>query len=144
MGHCLMMRKGENHTKPVLILPSELQLLETVLINGTPVKTATGYDSVDSAIKKAIILPIPSTSTTTISYSTLYAVQNGAPTGTRAYSNFDVYASKEAAKSFTQAAVANGGAEKSFNGISNGYYLMIATESFGAVQYYSYAFQEVT
>lgn len=143
MGKCLFMRKGETHTDPFPIVPADLQFLETVLVNGEAVQTATGYDTVEYAIKKAVVLPVPSTTTTTISYSTLYAIQNGNVTTTRAYSNFNVYSSKTEAMAFTQAAVPNGGAEKSFSGIDNGYYLMIATENFGAVQYYAYVFKEV-
>ena len=139
----MFVSNGLTHTAHFPIVPADLQFLATVLVTGEVVQTATGYDTVEYAIKKAVVLPVPSTTTTTISYSTLYAIQNGNVTTTRAYSNFNVYASKTAALAFTQAAVPNGGAEKSFSGIDNGYYLMIATENFGAVQYYAYVFKEV-
>ena len=128
-------------TTPYIPIPSELQFLDAVYVNGESVDVATGYDRVEDAISRAIRLPVPSTSNTTISYTTLYAIDtNGNVTSTPAYSNFSVFGSKYDALSFAQSAVANGGSEKTFSGIASGYYLMIATENYGAVQYYAYLF----
>lgn len=122
---------------------ASMQFLETVYVNGNVVNTAAGYDDVETAISQAVQLEIPKTSTTKISYQTKFAIDlNGKVTTTRAYSNFNVYASKTAALAFTQAAVANGGAERSFTGFSEGYCLMIATENYGSVAYYAYVFSD--
>lgn len=123
---------------------AELQLIETVYINGSPVVAVVGYDNVNTAIEQAAKLPVPKLSTTRVSFQTKFAIDpnTGLETTTRAYSNFNVYSNKENALSFKQSAVANGGAEKSFEGVSEGYYLMIATENYGAVTYYAYLFSD--
>ena len=123
---------------------AELQLIETVYINGSPVVAVVGYDNVNTAIEQAAKLPVPKLSTTRVSFQTKFAIDpnTGLETTTRAYSNFNVYSNKENALSFKQSAVANGGAEKSFERVSEGYYLMIATENYGAVTYYAYLFSD--
>ena len=123
---------------------AELQLIETVYINGSPVVAVVGYDNVNTAIEQAAKLPVPKLSTTRISYQTKFAIDpnTGLQTTTRTYSNFNVYDNFEDAKSFTANAVANGGAEKSFEGISEGFYLVIATDNFNTKTYYAYLFSD--
>lgn len=120
---------------------SSFQFLDKVYINGTQIETATGYDTVAEAIENALPAPRPS-STLTISYTTFSAIDSsGTETGTLAYNNFNVYESADAALAFTESAGANGGAEKTFSGVADGGYLMIATENYGAAQYYAYRFK---
>lgn len=124
-------------------IPTDFQFLDVVTVNGETVDTAVGYANVADAVDMAVRLPVPENGDVSLGYSTKSAISNGSPTGVNAYSNFDVYESKASAMSFEESAVANGGAVRNFSGIKSGYYWMIATENYGAVQYYAYLFQDM-